>query len=66
MAFAGAGQFGGLFEFFQGIAAGGVEQAVEHVFVANVHAQQGFGHQLRDRTEHFAGLDVFADDHRSG
>ena len=64
MAFAGGGQLAGLFEFFQGIAARGVEQAVEHLFVTDVHVQQGFGHQLRDRAKYLARFHLFADDHR--
>ncbi|MNO93644.1 hypothetical protein D3C76_852470 [compost metagenome] len=66
MALAGVGQFSALFEFFQGITAGGVEQAVEHLFVTDVHDQQRLGHQLRDRAKHLARFDVFAHDHRRG
>ncbi|MNQ84899.1 hypothetical protein D3C85_1000400 [compost metagenome] len=58
------GQVGGLRKFFQGIAAGGIEQAVVNILVAHLHVQQGLGDQLGDRAEHLAGFDVFADNHR--
>ncbi|MNM86409.1 hypothetical protein D3C81_985600 [compost metagenome] len=64
MAFAGFFAFGGVLEFFQCIAAGRVEQTIEHLFVTDFDAQQGFRHQLGDRHKHHAGVDLLADDYR--
>ena len=50
-------------EFFQGIAACRIEQAIEHLFITHLDTEQGFGHQLCDRGEHRSGIDLLPDDH---
>ena len=60
MAHTGGSQLLALVEFFQRIAAGRVQQTVEHIFVTDFDIEQRFGHQLRDGPQHFAP------DHRRG
>ena len=62
MTLAGFAEFVSLIEFFQCIAAGGVEQAIEHFFIADLDVEQRLGDQLRDRSEDFVRLDVLTDD----
>ncbi len=48
MAFVGGVEFSRQGEFFQGVGAGDVQQAVHHFVLAGLHIQQGLGDQLRD------------------
>nr|BFE95926.1 hypothetical protein GCM10020185_64620 [Pseudomonas brassicacearum subsp. brassicacearum] len=59
-------QLPGFGQLFQGIAAGGVQQAIAHLFIADLYIEQRFGDQLADRHQHLFGRDMLADDHRGG